>query len=390
MNWPRQPIERCQRPDFRPPHCPWPKCNKHTIKRGEFFPYKKQAHYTRLGDGKRVQRFFCHTCKRGFSQQTFSCTYYLKKPTLLPFIAGGLNSSSAHRQIARLLACAPSTVTRLTARLGRHAMLLQALSLNELNYITEPLVFDHFETFAYSQDQPIGIGTLVGHESWFIYNLDPAPHRIGGRRTPTQKAKSAKRLQQKVARDSYGLSFSRTIDIATSLAPEGEQVTTITDDHPAYRRTMASHPLSSRIQHRIYPNVKRGPKGSPRTPQAIKRDGALFPVDMLHGLVRHTCANHRRETIAFGRRLNAVLERFFLTSVWRNFVKGRSERKPDRSTPAMALKLTTEPWSWSRVLAQRLFVKRIRPSEVLMKLYRRDWITPAVGKNQRHTLVNAY
>jgi hypothetical protein len=111
---------------------------------------------------------------------------------------------------------------------------------------------------------------------------------------------------------------------------------------------------------------------------------------MLHGLVRHTCANHRRETIAFGRRLNAVLERYFLTAVWRNFVKGRSERKPDRNTPAMALGLTTEPWSWSRVLAQRLFVKRIRPPEALMTLYRRDWITPAVGKNQRHSLVNAY
>lgn len=31
-------------------------------------------------------------------------------------------------------------------------------------------------------------------------------------------------------------------------------------------------------------------------------------------------ARPRRETIAFGRRLNAVMERLFLAAVWRNFV----------------------------------------------------------------------
>jgi transposase-like protein len=209
MNWPTHPIERCQRPDFKPPHCPWPDCSKHTIQRGESFPYKKQAHYTRICDGKRVQRFFCHSCKTGFSQQSFSCTYYLKKPTLLPFIAAALNSSSAHRQIARTLMCAPSTVTRLSARLGRHAMLLQALSRNELTGITEPLVFDHFETFAYSQDQPIGVGTLVGSQSWFMYDLNPAPHRIGGRRTPIEVSHSASNLPKREA-GAQGLSAHAT------------------------------------------------------------------------------------------------------------------------------------------------------------------------------------
>jgi hypothetical protein len=193
-----------------------------------------------------------------------------------------------------------------------------------------------------------------------------------------------------VPRHSHARSFSRSIDAIVSKVPEGTRITTITDDHPGYRRAMATHPASNCIEHRIFPNVKRGPKGSPRTRQAIQRDNAMFPVDLMHGLIRHTCANHRRETIAFGRRVNAVLERIFLTSVWRNFVKGRSERKPDRSTPAMALGLTTEPWAWSRVFAQRLFVKRIRPSDAWMKIYRRDWITPAVGRNQRHSLANAY
>jgi len=63
------------------------------------------------------------------------------------------------------------------------------------------------------------------------------------------------------------------------------------------------------------------------------RDRAMFPVDRLHARVRHPVAHHRRETLAFGRRPNALMERLFLTSIRRNFVKGRSARKPGPKRP---------------------------------------------------------
>ena len=103
----------------------------------------------------------------------------------------------------------------------------------------------------------------------------------------------------------------------------------------------------------------------------------MFPVDALHGLIRHTVAHHRRETIAFGRRLNALMERLFLTVVWKNFVKGRSERRPDPVTPAMRLGLAIEPWTWRRVLSRRLFPARETLPQVWRNLYRRDWTTPS-------------
>ncbi len=116
----------------------------------------------------------------------------------------------------------------------------------------------------------------------------------------------------------------------------------------------------------------------------------MFPVDALHGLIRHTAAHHRRETIAFGRRLNALLERLFLTVAWRNFVKGRSERRPDPVTPAMRLGLATEPWTWRRTLARRLFPGRESLPRVWRDLYRRDWTTPVLPSNTRHRLSHAY
>ena len=116
----------------------------------------------------------------------------------------------------------------------------------------------------------------------------------------------------------------------------------------------------------------------------------MFAVDHLHGLIRHSVANHRRETIAFGRRVNAILERLFVMSIWRNFVKGRSERRPDPATPAMHLGLAASPWTWRRVLARRLFPSREPLPDLWSELYRRDWITPALRSNARHRLTHAY
>ena len=96
----------------------------------------------------------------------------------------------------------------------------------------------------------------------------------------------------------------------------------------------------------------------------------MFPVDQLHALWRHSCAHNRRETIAFGRRINAMLERAHLMAVWRNFVKKITERQPDPTTAAMSLGLTERRWSWARVLARRLFPARVAVPPGWMTVYR--------------------
>jgi hypothetical protein len=115
----------------------------------------------------------------------------------------------------------------------------------------------------------------------------------------------------------------------------------------------------------------------------------MFAVDAWHALIRHSAAHHRRETLAFGRRLNALMERMFLMVVWRNFVKRRSERKPDPTTPAMRVGLTDARWDWKRVLSRRLFVGRQRLPAIWHELYRRDWTSPMLASNSRHRLTLA-
>ena len=116
----------------------------------------------------------------------------------------------------------------------------------------------------------------------------------------------------------------------------------------------------------------------------------MFPVDLFHGLLRHSLAAHRREMIAFGRRLNEILERLYLAAAWRNYAKRVSERRARSKTPAMKLGLTDEPWSFKRLLSRRLFPDREKLAGVALALYRRDWLTPVLPSNTRHRLPFAY
>ncbi|HEU5179513.1 MAG TPA: helix-turn-helix domain-containing protein [Candidatus Polarisedimenticolia bacterium] len=325
---------------------------------------------------------------RSFSRQSFAVSYYLKRPELLVPIAAGLQAGCAHRQLARTLGCAPSTVTRLSARLGRHALLLSAHTLKYLEgRLTETVVLDHFETFEFSQDFPFGVATAVGRDSWFLYGVDPAPHPRTGKKSAAQEDRLLRRPSRKL-HGGYEASTRRIVELLLRLTPETGSLNLAGDGHPAYDRTAAA--LSGRVRFQRFPNPRRGPKGTVRTPEMLARDRAMFPVDQLHALLRHSLAHHRRETIAFGRRINALVERLFLAMVWRNFIKWRSERRPDPSTPAMRLHLTENRWTWRRVLARRLFPVREQLPNPWRELYDRDWITPILRSNSRHHLIHAY
>ena len=181
MRWPEHAVETVRPSRFWPPFCPWPGCATHRQGASHF-----QRHGTYLCASARapIPRFRCSSCKRTCSRQTFSTTYYLKRRTLQPAVAAGLVAGSAHRQIARSLDCAKTSVTRQAQRLARHAILFQAHALEQLGAIAERIAYDHFESFIGRQDRALAIGTPLGARSWFCYGADFAPHRRAGRGRP--------------------------------------------------------------------------------------------------------------------------------------------------------------------------------------------------------------
>ena len=366
-------------PKFTPPYCPNTECAAH--RDSKCFKWFRHASYaTRLG---RVPRFRCRGCWRTFSSSRFKPTYYMKRPLLLEPIACGLVAGSAQRQLARSLSCSHQTVSQLAARLGRHAFLYQARALASQIRITEPVIYDDFETFAYSQDAALGVGTAVGASSFFLYSIEATRHR-----GPGNLAKRGKPIEPDRFAHGYHNAFKRTLDRLLPLVPKGTSLSLTTDGHTGYLRGLREHPERERVEYRIFKNPKGRKKGQARSAEARLRDAAHFASDLCHKLMRHSLADHRRETIAHGKRHCGVMERIAVFMVWRNFIKHRSERKPG-ATPAMQLGLTDKPLSWEELLSERLLPSRISLSESWMQIFNRNWVTPELGRNTRHRRVHA-
>ncbi len=368
---------------FIPAFCPWPACPEHQRRSGGLRCSPHGA-YRRRGDGRSVPRFRCSTCRRTFSQQSFAFSYYLKRPELSRPIAHGLVAGSAHRQIARSLLCHHSTVTRRSRRLGRHALLLQALALREL-VVREPVLVDDFDSFAGSQYFPCTLPTATGSRSWFVYGFACARERRRGVMSPHQRRRRT-RLERLHGRPPTGAVTAAFRTLLRSLPLAPDRLRLVADDDPAIREAARQE----RALLTVHPNPLRGRKGSPRSPEARARDAAMFPNDQLHRFLRHSEAAHRRETIAFARSLNGLGERLALFVVWRNLVQARSERHPRDGTTATRLRLTRGAWTWPQVLAERLHPYRVRAGLDRMKLYCRAWATPALPNESRHALLRAF
>ena len=347
MLHPHPPVERIPPSRFHPPFCPKPRCPEHQRRPGGPRFYQRKGFYSRKCDRRRIQEFRCRTCGGRFSQQTFATTYYMKRPELLLPVAAWMTSGAPLRRIARALPlthpglrpCHPSTVPRVARRIGSQCALALDRSLRHLHGLRGPVVADHFETFVGEQENALGVLTAVDAQTGYTFLLEPTWHR-------RSTARARARPQVAPSPGEYGRSFRRMLDRLLPELPDGGTLELITDDHDAYRREVRHRCWRARIRHRIFPNPPTRRRGDPPTPNTLARDRALFPVDVLHKWFRHVGADHRRESIAFGRRGEAVLERLSAVVVARNLIQRSSERRNDARTPGMRIGLTARPWTW--------------------------------------------
>jgi hypothetical protein len=322
-----------------------------------------------------IPRFRCVACGITFSTQTFSTTYYLKRPELQGPLFHRLLACSGLRQITREAGCAHSTLMGQAARLGRHALLFLAQHRPH-GALAEPVVCDGFESFAYSHYHPLHLHLVVGSESHFTYAFTLSRLRRKGRMTARQRRRRA------VLEAAQGRPDPKAVerDMAAALAiaaPVPQAFTVRSDQHPAYPRALRRL-RGHAVRH------QRTPSAAARTP-----GNPLFPVNLLDLLLRHHSANHKREGIAFSKRHQAVIERAAVLVAWRNFAKRFSENH-DGGTPAMRLGLAAQPWGVGRILRQRLFASRVTVPEPWRDYYRRAVDTPGIVRPRRHRLTRAF
>jgi hypothetical protein len=157
------------------------------------------------------------------------------------------------------------------------------------------------------------------------------------------------------------------------IVPPGATAQILSDEHQSYPRALARLSDRTIAHHTTSSRASR----TPRNP--------LFPVNLADLLLRHTGANHKRETIAFSKRRQSAAERLFVLVVWRNYLKSFSERKRD-ATPAQRLGILERRLEVDEVLAARLFPKRIVLPDRWVLYYWRLTPTRRIPNGRVHAL----
>jgi transposase-like protein len=338
------------------------------------WPFKKKGFFSRQSRPQRIQRFTCLACRRHFSTQTFSTTYWQKRPDLIARLYLMVVGCMANRQMARALSCSPTTTAHHIARLGRHCLLFQARELARIVGLEE-IAIDGFETFEWSQYFPFHHNVAVDVASgYFLYHTD-SPLRRKGRMTAHQKQRRA------VLEEALGRPHPRAVEtgvreLLDALLSRLDSVTIRSDDHRDYPRAMAS--FACTITHRITSSKER-------------RDdrNRLWEINLLDLVIRHSTAAHKRETIAWAKRRQSSIEKLAIFQVWRNYLKRRRE-KGNRVTPAMLVGLASRPLRVRDIFSTRIFVEKVPLTPRWEQYYRRRVETRALRVNRTHRLTYAF
>jgi transposase-like protein len=355
---------------FRPPFCPNPECDSHA-EPGTWRFKKKGFHACATRPG-RVQRYRCQHCGRNFSSQTFSPTYWLRHRALLRPLFYRVLACSALRQIAAELGVAHATVQRQIERLGRHCLLVHAALCPERP--AEPLVLDGLQGFEASQLHPFELNVLVG-VSHFVYGFQDAELRRSGTMTAAQRRQRAA-LEHRYGRPDPQATREAVRELLGRHIPSGAKVTLRSDEHRAYPQALR------RLPHREIRHETISSRAS-RTPA-----NPLFAANLAELLLRHTGANHKRETIAFSKRRQGALYRAAIFAVWRNYVKSSSEKRRD-APPAVKIGVLAERLSVAGLLRERRFPWRVGLSGWLERCYFGRIPTRCLPNGRAHTLTYA-
>ena len=352
-----------------PPFCPNPGCPYHATPVG--WRVVRDGFYLREAAPLRIQRYRCRHCRRRFSEQTFRTTYWLKRPSLLAAVLRGLVSCACLRQLARALDASPQTVLLQANRLGRHCLLFHEQH-RPRGPLAEPLALDGFQSFEYSQFHPTWYHVVAGRRSHFFYGFTDSELRRSGRMTPSQKRTRA-RLERLHGRPHPRSIEQETAAVLGLVCCTPQPIELHTDEHEDYPRALRRLP---ELQVRHLTTSSR----AARTPQ-----NPLFAINLLDLLIRHSGANHKRETIAFAKRRQMAIWRLWVMLAWRNYMKWVSERRR-QDTPAMRLGLRSGRVTVMMLLRRRLFVTRIGLPERWQTYYWGKVGTRMVPRGRSHRL----
>jgi transposase-like protein len=317
---------------FLPPFCPDPACLHHHDEPGTYRAFQSWGSYRTDIFGK-VSRFRCTACGKTFSVQTFRVDYWAKRIIDYDDLTERLASCSSVRALGRAFRVAGKSIQNRMGRAARQVLAFES-RLASTRKPMEDLVADGFESFCVSQYFPNNIHLLVGAKSQFVYECDHVTLRRKGKMTDVQKMRRARldKLYRPNTRAIFD-SFARigTVCLGVLSDRASPDLTLWTDEKRDYPRALKSLPCiaamqdEGRLLHRTI---------SSRAARTLANP--LFPVNYLDREIRKDLHEHVRETVCFGRNVNAQMERMTLYLFYHNFRKPHRTRGDGRSHAEVA------------------------------------------------------
>jgi hypothetical protein len=307
-----------------PPFCPNKDCSCHVdplspqareLARRRW--YKRNGSYPTAIRGE-VTRFKCRVCGRGFSEQTFSLDYYVKRTIDYRRLRELLGACSSVRAASRILRCSCDSVTNRTSRLARQCISAHARLVAE-SELAEDQAADGFQSFAVSQYFPNNITILVGSNSQLVSFGDYVTLRRSGRMTPVQKRlRSAFDALYRCPPKALTASFTELLEHLHRRLQRSTHrpVVLDTDRKLEYRQALAAHTGLKQA-------IERGEFAHRLTDSRAVRDrrNPLFAVNYIDRELRKDLAEHVRETVRFARNVNHSMERLWVYLLGHNVEK---------------------------------------------------------------------
>src|SRR5690348_17333310 len=228
------------------PHCPNPAC-RFSRRDRHLWRFVKFGTYWSQSLSRPVQRFRCDTCRRHFSTQTFSTTYWLRRPDLLVPLFKLIVTCAGFRQLGRALKVSAQTVMGQVARLGRHCLLFHQ-EHRPRGAVDEPLALDGFESFEFSQYSPTSYHVVAGQRSHYFYGFTESELRRKGTMTAAQRRRRAE-LEARLGQPDPRSVELEVAEVLRLVAGPSRHLELHTDEHKAYPRALRRL-AGLRVEHR--------------------------------------------------------------------------------------------------------------------------------------------
>lgn len=328
---------------IRPPFCPNPDCCHHFEGVGNWYVKKGRKKTKKFPFENSI--FKCKNCGKHFSSNTFSIDYRKQLIAYGPVIMDAISNGETVRSVAKKLEVYENTIRSRIKDLSKQAQIFENRATKNL-IIEEPIAYDGFETFSYSQFDPCYINTAVGSDSHYTYATTFSPLNRKGRMTKWQK-KKVKLIEKTHGRYPKDSVRKESEYIFEKLHKKAKKLVLYTDEHKSYQAALSNLKLDGVEHLKINSKERRDPSN------------ILFAVNHLHLTMRHFNSSQRRETIAFAKNEAALMDRVHLIRIHKNFMRSKFEKKTDYDqksnieSPAMKVRIAKKILTFDEVFQMR-------------------------------------